>query len=137
MSALLEKIKEDIKVFRKERKTHSVTSLQTLVGELNTKEKNGLVITDADVISLINVFIKNNNATLSALSDQGRQMALAAESILLNSYLPQRLSAADVQRIISENTFGSIKEGMDFFRNNYAGQYNGGDVSKLLKEFIQ
>lgn len=137
MSALLEKIKEDIKVFRKERKTHSVTSLQTLVGELNTKEKNGLVITDADVISLINVFIKNNNATLSALSDQGRQMALAAESILLNSYLPQRLSAADVQRIISENTFGSIKEGMDFFRNNYAGQYNGGDVSKLLKESIQ
>lgn len=136
MSTLLTKIKEDIKLFRKERNSVAVTTLQTLVGELETKEKNGVIIGDAEVISLINVFIKNNNSTLSMLSDQAKQMKLAGESILLNSYLPKRLSNEEVKQIISENTFESIKEGMDFFRNNYAGQYNGGDVSRLLKESL-
>lgn len=136
MSNLLKQIKEDILKYRKERNNIAVTSLQTLIGELETKEKNGVIIGDAEVISLINVFIKNNNSTLSMLSDQSKQMKLAGESILLNSYLPKRLSAEEVASIISENTFNSIKEGMDFFRNNYAGQYNGGDVSRILKESL-
>lgn len=136
MSNLLKQIKEDILKYRKERNNIAVTSLQTLIGELETKEKNGVIIGDAEVISLINVFIKNNNSTLSMLSDQSKQMKLAGESILLNSYLPKRLSAEEVASIISENAFNSIKEGMDFFRNNYAGQYNGGDVSRILKESL-
>lgn len=136
MSNLLKQIKEDILKYRKERNNIAVTSLQTLIGELETKEKNGVIIGDAEVISLINVFIKNNNSTLSMLSDQSKQMKLAGESILLNSYLPKRLSVEEVASIISENTFNSIKEGMDFFRNNYAGQYNGGDVSRILKESL-
>lgn len=136
MSNLLKQIKEDILKYRKERNNIAVTSLQTLIGELETKEKNGVIIGDAEVISLINVFIKNNNSTLSMLSDQSKQMKLAGESILLNSYLPKRLSVEEVASIISENTFNSIKEGMDFFRTNYAGQYNGGDVSRILKESL-
>ena len=89
MSMLLKRIKEDILKYRKERNNIAVTSLQTLVGELENKEKNGVTIGDAEVISLINVFIKNNNSTLSMLSDQAKQMKLAGESILLNSYLPK------------------------------------------------
>ena len=136
MSMLLKRIKEDILKYRKERNNIAVTSLQTLVGELENKEKNGVTIGDAEVISLINVFIKNNNSTLSMLSDQAKQMKLAGESILLNSYLPKRLSTEEIASIISENSFGSIKDGMNYFRENYAGQYNGGDVSRLLKESL-
>ena len=136
MSMLLKRIKEDILKYRKERNNIAVTSLQTLVGELENKEKNDVTIGDAEVISLINVFIKNNNSTLSMLSDQVKQMKLASESILLNSYLPKRLSAEEVASIISENSFVSIKDGMNYFRENYAGQYNGGDVSRLLKESL-
>ena len=136
MSMLLKRIKADILKYRKERNNIAVTSLQTLVGELENKEKNGVTIGDAEVISLINVFIKNNNSTLSMLSDQAKQMKLAGESILLNSYLPKRLSSDEIASIISENSFASIKDGMNYFRENYAGQYNGGDVSKLLKESL-
>lgn len=136
MSNLLRRIKDDINQFRKERKTECATTLKTLVGELETKEKNGSVIADADVISLINVFIKNNKTTIGMLKDLDRISILTAESVLLSSYLPQMLSINEVKQLIEENKFSSIKEGMDFFRNNYAGQYNGGDVSRILKESL-
>ncbi len=131
---LMQKIKCDIIQYRRDRNSKATVLLQTLIGELQTKEKNGKVISDADVISLINTFIANNNTTLSNTSDQARQMVLAAESILLNTYLPKRLSESEISDIISEKSFASIKEGMDYFRSNYAGQYDGGYVSKLLKK---
>lgn len=131
---ILEKIKEDVKQFRKNRDLKSVQLLQTLIGELDTRSKNGEVINDAKVVKLVETFVKNNDTTISLAPNAPRVEALKFENELLNKYLPSLLTEAEIDRIIEENNFDSIKTGMDYFRINHAGRYDGGLVSRKLKK---
>ena len=136
MSTLLERIKADIMTYRRSKESAKVTLLQTLVGELETLQKKGEKFDDARVMKTINSFINNNNIVITAFPDDPRSILLKNENDLLSSYLPSILSEQEIDNIISENTFTSLKEGMEFFKANYTGQYDGSVVSKKLKEVI-
>ena len=131
---MLSKLKDDVKQFRKNRDSKSVQILQTVIGELDTKQKNGEVIDDPKVYKILETFIKNNNMTISMTQDSTRIDSLNFENDLLSKYLPINLSESEIDLIISDNNFGSIKEGMDYFKSNYAGRYDGGLVSRKLKK---
>jgi uncharacterized protein YqeY len=54
------------------------------------------------------------------------------ENIILEQFLPQQLTEADIIFALEVNKFNSIKECMQFFKETYAGQYDGKQVNKLF-----
>lgn len=61
---LYQKLKLDLIEYRKNKDANPTKLLQTLVGELNTQEKNKVVIDDSYVIKTVKLFIKYNSETI-------------------------------------------------------------------------
>lgn len=131
--SLYQKIKDDLVEYRKNHAKDQTKLLQTLVGELNTKEKSNVKIDDSYVAKLIKVFVNNINETLKHATSQDTIDKLKAEAELLNSYLPKLLSEDEVKRIIADNALTDVPTGMKYFKEHYNGLYDGKMVSVLLK----
>lgn len=130
---LYQKLKLDLIEYRKNKDANPTKLLQTLVGELNTKEKSNVVIDDAYVGKLIKVFVNNNMETLKHTSDQATIEKLNSENELLNSYLPKMLSEDEIKVIIADNSLNDVPSGMKYFKEHYNGLYDGKLVSTLLR----
>ena len=93
--------------------------LGTLLGELdrNPKVKNKNP-TDAQVVSEIKKMIQTGSTE---------------EQEILEQFLPQQLTDVKVDAIISSNGFSNIGECMKFFKENYAGLYDGKVVSTKFR----
>lgn len=130
---LYQKLKLDLIEYRKNKDANPTKLLQTLVGELNTKEKSNVVIDDAYVGKLIKVFVNNNMETLKHTSDQATIEKLNSENELLNSYLPKMLSEDEIKVIITDNSLNDVPSGMKYFKEHYNGLYDGKLVSTLLR----
>lgn len=133
MTTLYETLKLDLIDYRKQHDKPKSVLLQTLIGELNTKEKSNIVIDDAYVAKMIKSFVNNNTATLKDANDPVMIDRLMAENDLLNSYLPKLLSEEQVKIIIAENDLKDVPTGMKYFKEHFNGQYDGKMVSSLLK----
>lgn len=125
--------------YRIAKDSSNLTLLNTVIGELNTKEKNGTEITDSVALKLVNSFINNNNITLGILSatdNDPRIPKLLSENDTLSRFVPvpkDQLSHEQIVSILFEEGFSSMKDGMTFFKNNYEGQYNPKELSNTLK----
>lgn len=131
--SLYQKLKLDLIEYRKARDKERTKLLQTLVGELNTKEKSNIVIDDSYVCKLIKIFTNNNTQTISKISDAEAIKRLQDENEFLESYLPKLLSEDEIKTIISENALTDVPSGMKYFKEHHNGQYDGKLVSSLLK----
>lgn len=130
---LYQKLKDDLTNYRKARDSERSKLLQTLVGELNTKEKSNVVIDDAYIYKLIKIFVNNNNLTIDKLSVVETINRLRDENVFLESYLPKMLSEDEIKTIISEHALTDVPSGMKYFKEYHNGQYDGKLVSSLLK----
>jgi uncharacterized protein YqeY len=54
------------------------------------------------------------------------------ENFILSKFLPKQLSESQIIAILEEQKFQSIKDCMSFFKDTYAGLYDGKVVSKLF-----
>lgn len=122
--SLLQKIKADQLLARKEGFKQTATLLTTLIGEAEMIGKNAgnRESTDQEVQQVIRKFVKNNNETIAVATDLNNGNVinfLIAENSILQSYLPPTLSDAELKSRIS----GIITESKKF-----------GDVMKELKE---
>lgn len=133
MSCLYQKLKIDLIEYRIKRDIERTKILQTLVGELNTKEKSNIVIDDSYVCKLIKIFTNNNTQTISKISDAEAIKRLQDENEFLESYLPKLLSEDEIKTIISENALTDLPSGMKYFKQHHNGQYDGKLVSSLLR----
>lgn len=117
----------------------NLTLLNTVIGELNTKEKNGTEITDSVALKLVNSFISNNNITigiLGATDNDPRIPKLLSENDTLGRFVPvpkEQLSDEQIKEIIGDKNFGNMKDGMGYFKSNYEGQYDPKSLSSILK----
>lgn len=99
------------------------TLLGTVLGELDRISK---IPTDNECIQLIKKMIESNrliNTTESLYENQ-----------LLEQFIPQQLTESQIESIIKRERFASIKDCMGFFKELYAGLYDGKLVSKIFKE---
>ena len=81
---------------------------------------------DNDVIRIIKKMIESNkliNTTESLYENQ-----------LLEQFIPQQLTEKQIEHIIKRERFTSIKDCMGFFKELYAGLYNGQLVSKIYTD---
>jgi len=149
MSKLTTQIQQSQKQYRiaavKEKNARAkikATVLSTLLGEIETKQKNvGFELGDDEVIVLIKKFIKGINDSLAIAKNEDLLVELEA----LNVFLPRQMSQAELRSAVARITqawkdslkdedFGKI---MGILKNQYAGQYDGGEAAKVVKAMIK
>lgn len=99
--------------------------LGVVLGEIERLEKSPKrkinEATDEECINIIKKLIESNI-----------QCNQTDENVILEQFIPKQLSETEVVNIINNNNFSSIKECMNYFKNNYNGRYNGKIVSGLF-----
>ena len=129
---IIEKINADIITYRRNKNSDALISLQTLLGSINNLPKNKQ--DDSGAISKIKATLEGIEVMLNNLkSDDMRVPKLKNERELLSSYMPKILSSEEVDKILDEHKFTSIKDAMAYFKTNYPNRADLGYISKKLK----
>jgi hypothetical protein len=139
MSKLLEQIKKDQLLARKNRESVKATLLTTLLGEASPSGND--TVTDEDVMRVIQKFNKNAKEVLDIKLSRNEDVTVVEEELrILGDYMPKQLSEQEMMTIaelvIQENNIDSMKglgQVMGHFSKNYKGQFDG----KVLKAVVQ
>jgi uncharacterized protein len=134
---LMETIRKDMFEAKKAKETVKANLLSTLFSEIFTLSKSGNELTSEDEIKIIRKFLKNIDETLGFDISADAKAKLLTEKLILESYLPKQMSTEEIDKIVSQMISESktIKEIMPFFKQNYAGLYDGKTVSETIKKF--
>lgn len=137
---LLEKIKADQMVARKERNAEKAAALTTLFAEAANvgKNKANRDSTDDEVIGVVKKFIDNVNICLQHAKTEESKQTYLCELEWYKAYQPSQLSEAELRSVISaamsENkNMGTI---MAYLKQNFSGAYDGKMASTLIKEML-
>ncbi len=105
------------------------------------------VLADADVLTVINKMIKQRRDSIAQFSAAHRQELAdkeQAEITILQGYLPEQLSEAEITALIAEaiKTSGATEmrdmgKVMGLLKTKLAGRADMSEVSKLIKEQLQ
>ena len=130
----------------KNREALKLSTLSVLLGDIENKFTGGEIIHDEAVIAIIKKFISNNNETIKQLEEKYATAELDSisklnkENEVLTEFLPKQLTQDEIRAIlvlyINENPTTNIGELMKFMKTQYAGLYDGSQVSNLAKELI-
>lgn len=141
-------IKSDITTAMKSRDANKTSKLRTLFAEIIIVGKNQRPpreTTNAEALKTIETFAKNVREGIDAVSRMGGDVsALEAELSLYESYLPRKISEADmpaiIQTAVSETGATTMKDMrlvMAWLNERYAGQFDGKFVANIVKERLQ
>ncbi|ASV44290.1 hypothetical protein PBI_SCTP2_275 [Salicola phage SCTP-2] len=142
MSELLKQIKKDQLQARKNKETEKSKVLTTLLGTASPSGND--TVTDKDVIAVVQKFIKSANETMQYQSNSDYDITdIVNEVRILEQYLPKQLSIEEMKRIaeqyINDNEITSPKQMgrvMSYFNENYSGQYDGKELSAIVKQLL-
>jgi uncharacterized protein YqeY len=162
MAVTLAQVMADHKQSRLDRNTVKATLLTTLLGETKAladknaekepRDANGNVVkrdaNDAEVEETIKFFLKKNRESQEYMSKseihpaavEANLTAARAEEAILSAYLPQLLSADQIEQIVTDN-FSVVENKLRgqinlYFKANYAGQYDGGTLKIVIDKLI-
>jgi uncharacterized protein len=120
---LRDQITEDMKSAMRAKETERLNAIRLLLAQLKQKKVDERVtLTDADVISIIEKMLKQRRDSISQFEAAKRQDLADKEKFevgILEAYMPQGLSEADVSKAIDE----AIKS---------SGATNMKDMSKVM-----
>ena len=144
MSDLKNRILDDVKVAMKSGDKDRVSVLRMLTAELKQREVvESTELTDAVVISAIEKMLKQRRDSESQFRAGGRPELAdkeATEIQTLSAYLPQQLTAAEVEALIAEAIATTGAQGpkdmgkvMAALKGKVAGKTDMGKLSGLIK----
>ena len=144
MSALKDKITEDMKTAMRAKDSERLGTIRLLLAALKQKEVDErVVLDDAAVIAIVDKLIKQRKDSLEAFQKAERKDLAdkeAAELTVLQAYLPARLSAdevaAAVKAIVAElgaSGPGDMGKVMGAAKAKLAGKADVGQVSAAVK----
>ena len=144
MSALKDKITEDMKTAMRAKDSERLGTIRLLLAALKQKEVDErVVLDDAAVIAIVDKLIKQRKDSLEAFQKAERKDLAdkeAAELAVLQAYLPARLSAdevtAAVKAIVAElgaSGPGDMGKVMGAVKAKLAGKADMGQVSAAVK----
>ena len=138
------KITEDMKSAMRAKETARLGTLRLLLAALKQKEVDErVVLTDADVLSIIEKMLKQRRESIAQYEKAARQDLAdveKAEIAVLSAYLPQQMSDVEVAEAIA----AAIKESgaagpkdmgkvMGLLKSRLAGRTDMGKLSALVK----
>ena len=142
--ALRERINDEIKAAMKAREQQKLDALRLLLSEVKRKEVDErITLDDAGVVSVVEKMIKQRKDSISQFEKAARADLADKEKFelgILEAYLPQQLSPAEVDAIIAEalaatgaKSAADMGKVMGIFKPNLAGRADMGKVSGLVK----
>ena len=144
MSALKDQITEDMKNAMRAKDSERLGTIRLLLSALKQKEVDERVtLDDAAVIAIVDKLIKQRKDSIEAFQKANRTDLAdkeAAELVVLQAYLPARLSAeevgAEVRAIVAElgaTGPGDMGKVMGAVKTRLAGKAGMGQVSAAVK----
>ena len=101
MTTLKERITEDMKAAMRAKEAARLSAIRLLLSTMKQREVDErIVLDDAAVVAIVDKLVKQRKDSIEQFSAGGRQDLVdkeAAELAVLEGYLPQRLSAAEIQ----------------------------------------
>lgn len=130
---LFEQILKDRQLARLAKDDLKSTVLTVLAGEVE-RLKGKEEITDTRVVAIVKKMLADNEQVLLVTTQEHIRDVVKEEAEILTSYLPKQLTDQEIATIIASNDLNSIKEVMQFFKTNYAGQYDGKQVKEIFTQ---
>ena len=142
--SLKDKITEDMKTAMRAKETARLGTVRLLLAAMKQKEVDERVeLSDADVLSIIEKMVKQRRESIAQYEKAARQDladAEKAEIAVLQGYLPQQLSEAEVADAVAAAIKESGADGMKdmgkvmgLLKSRLAGRTDMGKLSGLVK----
>jgi len=144
MTTLKERINEDMKAAMRAKDSDRLGTIRLLTAAIKQKEVDErITVDDAAVVAIVDKLIKQRKDSIEAFEKASRQDLVdkeAAELTVLQAYLPQRLSAdevqAEVRALVAELGAagpGDMGKVMGAAKARFAGRAEMGQVSAAVK----
>jgi uncharacterized protein YqeY len=142
--SLKDQITEDMKTAMRAKDSERLLTVRTLMAAMKQKEVDErVVLDDVAIVAIIDKLVKQRKDSIAAF-ESGNRQDLAdkekAEMLVLQGYLPQRMSAeettAAVQAIVAElgaKGPGDMGKVMGVVKTRLAGKADMGQVSAAVK----
>ena len=141
---LREQLNEDMKTAMKAREAQKLGALRLLLAGVKQREVDErITLDDAGVVAVIEKMIKQRKDSISQYEKAARQDLADQEKFeigILEAYMPQQLSAAEIDAIIAEAVAASgakapadMGKVMAIVKPRLAGRADMGKVSGLVK----
>ena len=141
---LRDRITEDMKAAMRAKDAVRLGTIRLLLAAIKQREVDErITLDDAQVVGVIDKLVKQRKDSIAAFAQAARQDLVdkeTAEMAVLDSYLPQRLSAdevaAEVRRIVAETGAtgpGDMGKVMGAAKAQLAGKADMGLVSSAVK----
>jgi uncharacterized protein YqeY len=141
---LRERLNDEMKVAMKAREQQKLDALRLLLSEVKRREVDERVtLDDAGVISVVEKMIKQRKDSISQFEKAARQDLADKEKFevgILEAYLPQQLSAAEIDAVINDAVAATgakspadMGKVMGVVKPRLAGRADMGKVSGLVK----
>jgi uncharacterized protein len=142
--ALREQLNEDIKAAMKAREQDRLAALRLMLSSVKQREVDErITLDDAGVIAVVEKMIKQRKDSIAQYEKAQRQDLADKEKYeisVLEAYLPQQLSAAEIDAIIAEavsatgaKSAADMGKVMGVVKPKLAGRADMGKVSGLVK----
>jgi uncharacterized protein YqeY len=141
---LREKLNDDIKTAMKAREQDKLAALRLLLSEVKRKEVDErITLDDAGVIGVVEKMLKQRKDSIAQFEKAARQDLVDKEKFevgVLEAYLPQQLSQAEIEAIVAEavaatgaKSAADMGKVMGVVKPKLAGRADMGKVSGLVK----
>jgi uncharacterized protein len=142
--SLKQQITEDMKTAMRARETARLGAIRLLLAAMKQREVDERIeLTDADVVNIIEKMLKQRRDSISQYKAANRQDLVDVEEFevtVLQGYMPQQLSEAEIASAIAEAIAATGAAGpqdmgkvMGVVKPKLAGRADMGKVSGLIK----
>jgi uncharacterized protein YqeY len=142
--SLKQQITEDMKTAMRARETARLGAIRLLLAAMKQREVDERIeLTDADVVSIIEKMLKQRRDSITQYKAANRQDLVDVEEFevtVLQGYMPQQLSEAEIASAIAEAIAATGAAGpqdmgkvMGVVKPKLAGRADMGKVSGLIK----
>jgi hypothetical protein len=142
--SLKQQITEDMKAAMRARETARLGAIRLLLAAMKQREVDERIeLTDADVVAIIEKMLKQRRDSISQFKAANRQDLVDVEEFevtVLQGYMPQQLSEAEIASAIAEAIAATGAAGpqdmgrvMGVVKPKLAGRADMGKVSGLIK----
>jgi uncharacterized protein len=135
INMIIDDIRRDMFDAKKNKDMLKANLLSTLFSEMFNLTKSGKPYSEEDFTKIVKKFVKNIDETVALDIPAEKKDNLIKEKVILESYLPKQLSKDEIEKIVTE-MLGSgkqMKDIMQFFKENYAGMYDGRTVNEMIR----
>ena len=145
MSQLKKRITDDMKSAMKAKDKQALKAVRMILGAIKQKEVDDRIeLNDAQVLAVIQKMVKQRKDSISQFSAAGRTDLVEveeAELVVINSYMPEQLSDAEVAEAVDKAIIDSGADSMKdmgklmgMLKGQLDGKADMGLVSRLIKD---